>query len=100
MTTFEFSILLVAMAISSYGCRIAGFLAMRFVVITPRLEAALRATPLAVMAGIVAVAALRGGPAEWIASASVLVLMRITGQDMLSALLGVAIIALARWTGF
>ncbi len=43
---------------------VAGFVAMRFVTITPRIEAALRATPLSVMAGIVAVAAMRGGPAS------------------------------------
>ncbi len=99
MTQLEFSILLVAMAIAAYGCRVAGFLAMRFVTITPRIEAALRATPLSVMAGIVAVAAMRGGPAEWIASVSVLVIMKLTGQDVLSALLGVVIIAMARWAG-
>ena len=99
MTNVEFSILLMAMALASYGCRVAGFLAMRFVTITPRIEAALRATPLSVMAGIVAVAAMRGGPAEWIASASVVILMKLTGQDVLSALAGVAIVALMRWAG-
>ena len=99
MTNVEFSILLIAMALASYGCRVAGFVAMRFVTITPRIEAALRATPLSVMAGIVAVAAMRGGPAEWIASASVLVLMKLTGQDVLSALAGVVVIALVRWAG-
>ncbi|MCU0819325.1 MAG: AzlD domain-containing protein [Beijerinckiaceae bacterium] len=99
MTNVEFALLLLAMALASYGCRVAGFVAMRFVTITPRIEAALRATPLSVMAGIVAVAAMRGGPAEWIASASVLVIMKLTGQDVLSALAGVAIIALARWAG-
>lgn len=99
MSNPDFMILLIAMAIAAYLCRVAGFLAMRFVTITPRLEAALRATPLSVMAGIVAVAALRGGPAEWIASAIVLVMARFTGQDVLSALAGVAALALARWMG-
>lgn len=99
MSTPDFAILLVAMAIASYGCRVAGFLAMRFVPITPRLEAALRATPLSVMAGIVAVAALRGGPAEWLASATAVLAMYLTGRDIISALAGVAVIALARWAG-
>lgn len=99
MANTEFAILLLAMAIASYGCRVAGFLAMRFVPITPRLEAALRATPLSVMAGIVAVAALRGGPAEWIASAIVLAMARLTRNDVVSALAGVAAIASARWIG-
>lgn len=100
MADMEFAVLLLAMATASYGCRVAGFLAMRYVTITPRLEAALRATPLSVMAGIVAVAALRGGPAEWVALAVVLLLARLTGRDVLSALAGVAVIALARWMGF
>lgn len=99
MNNPDFLILLIAMAIAAYGCRVAGFFAMRFVPITPRLEAALRATPLAVMAGIVAVAALRGGPAEWVASAAVLLLARLTGHDVLSALAGVVVIALVRWAG-
>lgn len=99
MTTPDFALLLVIMAIASYGCRVAGFLAMRFVTITPRLEAALRATPLSVMAGIVAVGAMRGGPPEWIASVAVLGLMFVTRKDVVSALAGVAILALARWAG-
>lgn len=99
MANADFTLLLLAMAVASYGCRVAGFLAMRFVSITPRLEAALRATPLSVMAGIVAVAALRGGPAEWIASATVLLMARLTRNDVISALAGVAAIACARWAG-
>lgn len=99
MANMEFAVLLLAMATASYGCRVAGFLAMRFVPITPRLEAALRATPLSVMAGIVAVAALRGGAADWIALGVVLAMARLTRNDVLSALAGVAAIALARWSG-
>ena len=64
-----------------------------------RVEAALRATPIAVMAGIVAVAALRGGPAEWIATAAVLVAMRITGNDIISAFVGVGLLAGLRAAG-
>ncbi len=98
MTNVEFSILLIAMALASYGCRVAGFVAMRFVTITPRIEAACaqphsrswqeswRSRPCA--------AARRNGSPP-----SVLVIMKLTGQDVLSALLGVVIIALARWAG-
>jgi uncharacterized membrane protein len=99
MSTSDFTTLLIAMALASYGCRVAGFLAMRFVPITPRLEAALRATPLGVMAGLVTVAALRGGPAEWLAAGSVILAMQFSGRDVLSALVGVVVIVLARWIG-
>ncbi|MGL5446863.1 MAG: AzlD family protein [Rhabdaerophilum sp.] len=99
MSNPDFIVLLMAMALASYGCRVTGFLAMRYVTITPRLEAALRATPLSVMAGIVTVAAIRGGPAEWIASSAVMLAMYVTGRDVISALLGVAVIAFVRWIG-
>ncbi|CAN1491986.1 COG4541 Predicted membrane protein [Rhabdaerophilaceae bacterium] len=99
MDSTDFAILLFAMAIASYGCRIAGFVAMRYVPITPRIEAALRATPMAVMSGIVVVAALRGGPAEWISGCVVIVLSVITRNDVISAFAGIAAIALLRSLG-
>lgn len=100
MNTADFTILLILMAAASYFCRAIGFLAMRYVPITPRVEAALRATPIAVMAGIVTVAALRGGPAEWIAAAATMLAMRLTGWDVISAFVGVAVLALLRAVGF
>jgi uncharacterized membrane protein len=99
MSTPDFTLLLLAMAAASFFCRAIGFLAMRYVPITPRIEAALRATPIAVMAGIVTVTALRGGPAEWLAAVATIIAMRLTGQDVLSALLGVAVLAICRHFG-
>ena len=55
-----FWIALVALALASYACRVAGFLLMGLVTITPRIEAALRATPLGVMIGIVMPSAASG----------------------------------------
>ena len=55
-----FYLALLAMACASYACRVAGFLLMGYVTITPRLEAALRAIPLGVMTGIVTPAATSG----------------------------------------
>ena len=91
--------LLLVLAAASFACRIAGFWAMRFVPWSPRLNAALRATPLAVMAGIVATAAARGGLAEYVAVAVVLVVSRVVRSDLLAALSGVAAVAAIRALG-
>lgn len=88
--------LLLAMAGAAYLCRIAGFWAMRFVPRSPRLEAALRATPLAVMAGIVATAVARGGLPEIVAVAVVLAAYRLTGSELVAALSGVAAVGALR----
>lgn len=96
----DFALLLVAMAAAAYACRATGFLMMRYVPMTPRFEAALKATPIAVMAGIVAIAALRGGPPEWIAAGLVIALMKFTGNDIVAAFAGVVAIALMRAAGF
>ena len=96
-TSAEFLFALAAMAAASYACRLGGFVAMRFVTVTPRLEAALRAVPLAVMIGIAAPAlADGGGIAEWIGLAAVVLAMRLTRNDPLAAVLGVATVAVAR----
>ena len=87
---------LLAMAAASFACRAGGFLLMRFVRITARLQAALRAIPFCVMIGIVAPAALRAGPAEWLGLAVIALAMKLTANDVLSALLGVAAVAAAR----
>lgn len=81
---------------ASLLCRFGGFWLMRFVAITPRLEAALRATPLAVMVGLVTPAALRGGVAELGALAVTALVMRLTGSDLLAAVVGVAVVAAGR----
>ena len=95
----EFLLLLAAMAAAAFFCRAIGFLAMRFVPMTPRYEAALKATPISVMAGIVAIAAFRGGPPEWAATIVVLVLMKLTRQDVAAAFAGIIVLALMRTYG-
>ena len=92
--------LLVAMAAASFACRAGGFWLMRFVPVTPRLQAALRATPLAVMVGIVAPAAARGRPAELAALVLVAAVARWTNNDLLAALVGVAAVAALRAAGW
>lgn len=88
--------LLVAVSLASFACRAGGFWLMRFIEVTPRVQAALRAAPLAVMIGIVVPAALRGGVAEWAGVAITAVVMRLTGRDLVAALAGVATVAIGR----
>ncbi len=97
--TDSFPILLLVMAASAFFCRVAGFTLMRLVPVSPRIEAALRATPLAVMAGIAALALQQGGLAEALALAAVVALTYLIGSDVAAALLGVALVALLRWVG-
>jgi uncharacterized membrane protein len=97
--TDSFAVLLLVMAAAAFLCRVAGFTLMRLVPVSPRIEAALRATPLAVMAGISALALQAGGLAEALALAAVVALTRAIGSDVAAALLGVALVAVLRWAG-
>ncbi len=97
--TDSFPVLLVVMAAAAFLCRVAGFTLMRLVPVSPRVEAALRATPLAVMAGIAALAVQAGGLAEGLALASVVGLTLLLRSDVAAALLGVVVAAGLRWAG-
>lgn len=92
-----FLLALVGMALASYACRIAGHLLMGWVRITPRVEAALKAIPMAVMVGIVTPAALSGKLPELAGLAAVFVAMKLTGKDVVAVLAGVAAVGLCRW---
>ena len=92
----ELTVLLIATAVTAFVCRAGGFWFMRFVPLTPRVERALRATPLAVMVGIAAPAVVRGGLAESVGLAAAVVTMRITGNDLVAAAVGVAAVAVVR----
>jgi uncharacterized membrane protein len=92
----EFLLFILALGCASLVCRLSGFWIMRYVQITPRVEAALKATPLAVMVGLVVPAAVRGGIAEIAALGATALAMRITNSDLLSAVIGVAVVAIGR----
>jgi uncharacterized membrane protein len=92
----DFLLALLAMGLASFACRAGGFFLMRFVTVTPRLEAALRILPLGVMIGIVAPVAAAGKVPELIGLGLVLLLMKVTGNDFLAALSGIAAVAIAR----
>lgn len=95
----SFPILLLVMAAAALVCRMAGFVLMRIMPSSPRVEAALRATPLSVMAGITALALAQGGLAEALALGAVAGLTMLLGSDVAAALLGVAVVAVLRWLG-
>lgn len=88
--------LLLAVTLAAFACRAAGFWLMRFVNVTPRMQAALKAAPLAVMAGIMVPAAVRGGLPELLGLGVTMVVMRGTRKDLVAALAGVATVALCR----
>ena len=92
-----FPAMLAVMVAAAVACRVGGFLMMRYLPSTPRLEACLRATPLSVMAGITALALAGGQVADALALGGVVVLTLVTRNDVLSALLGVVIVAALRW---
>ncbi len=94
--TYPFPVLLVVMAAAALFCRIAGFVTMRYLPASPRLEAALRATPISVMAAIAAIAIANGGGIEVIALATAVGLTLLIGNDVAAALLAVALAALLR----
>lgn len=95
----DFPALLLAMAAAALFCRVVGFTLMRLVPVSGRVEAALRATPLAVMAGIAALAVQSGGLAEALALAAVVGITIAIGSDVAAAILGVVIVAALRWLG-
>lgn len=80
-------------------CRFAGYLAMRFLPPSARLDAALRATPLAVMSGITAQAIAAGGLVEALALGTAVVLTLVTKNDVGAAVAGVAMAAALRALG-
>ena len=87
------------MALLSYACRAAGFWAMGFVALTPRVRAWLESVPVAVMTAIVVSAAAHGGVPEWIGLAVALAAMRASGNELIGMLAGVIAVALARSLG-
>lgn len=87
---------LAALALASYACRVAGYLLMGLVTITPRLEAALRATPLGVMIGIVMPAASSGKLPELAGLMVVVAVMKLAKHDLVAALCGAATVAVCR----
>ncbi len=92
-----FPLMLAVMAGAALFCRYAGYIAMRWIPATPRVEAALRATPMAVMAGIAANAVAAGSVTDAVALAAAAGLVVVMGSDVAAALVAVGLAAAMRW---
>lgn len=84
------------MALAAAICRFSGFWLMRFVPITPRVQAGLAAIPIAVMAGIMAPAIVRGGLAESAGMLATIGAVKLGGNDLVAIVAGLATVALLR----
>lgn len=89
-------IAILSMAVAAYACRAGGYFLMRYVTITPRIEAALKAIPMSVVVSVLAVAALKGGVPEWAGIATAIGMMAATRSELLSITAGVAAVGVLR----
>ena len=89
-------VLIGVMALAAALCRLAGYWFMRFVPTSPRMEAGLRAIPLAVMIGIIGPPILRGGWPELGGLAATIATVRLGGNDLLAILAGMGAVAALR----
>jgi len=87
------------MGVASHACRFAGFFLMRYVVVTPRVDAWLRAIPMALIGAILGPVAANGGPPEWLGLATAFGARYAGGNDFVSVVAAIAVVALLRWAG-
>ena len=92
-----FLLLVAALTVAAFACRAGGFWVMRYVTVTPRIQAALKAAPIAAMVGVVVPTAVRGGIPELAGLVAVAVSMRLKRNDLLATFIGVIVVALLRW---
>ncbi len=97
-TTVRTEVLLaiLAMGCVSYLCRIAGFLLMGYVTLSPRVDAWLRALPMALMGALLGPVAFNGGPPEWAGFAVAVALTRWLRNEFVAMTAAVAAVALLR----
>ncbi len=91
--------LILVMAAAAALCRFAGFALMRFVMLTPRVEAALAAMPLPVMLAIIIPPALRGGWPEMAGIVATIAAVLVRGNEIVAIIVGMSTVAFARAIG-
>lgn len=84
------------LGIASYACRFSGFFLMRYLSLTPRVEAWLRAIPISLIGAMLAPIAVNGGPPEWLGLVTAIGLMRISANEFVSSVGAVAVVAAMR----
>ena len=89
-------VIILVMALAAALCRLSGFWFMRFIPVTPRVDAGLKAIPLAVMIGIIGPPILRGGLPEIVGLAATIAMVRFQGNDLAAILAGMGAVAAMR----
>ena len=89
-------VIILVMAVAAALCRFAGYWFMRFIPLTPRVEAGLKAVPLAVMIGIIGPPVLRGGIPELAGLLVTITTVRLRGNDLIAILAGMGVVAATR----
>lgn len=84
------------LGLASLACRVSGFFVMRYVSITPRVEAWLRAIPISLIGAILGPVAVNGGPPEWLGLVAAIGLMYFTANEFVGAIGACAVVALTR----
>jgi uncharacterized membrane protein len=92
----EVFLTILVLGVLSYACRFGGFFLMRYVTVTPRVEAWLRSIPIALTGAVVGPIVVNGNVAEWVGLTTAIVLMRVTGNEFVSAIGAVTGVALTR----
>ena len=81
------------LGLASCACRFSGYFLMGYVTFTPRVEAWLRAIPIALIGAILGPIAVNGGPPEWLGLATAIGLMRATGNEFAGVIGSIAVVA-------
>jgi uncharacterized membrane protein len=84
------------MGLASLACRLSGFFLMRYVSITPRVDAWLRSIPIALIGAILGPVAVNGGVPEWLGLAAAIGVMFVTANEFAATIGACAVVAVAR----
>src|SRR5262245_56380845 len=87
---------IVLLGFASLACRLSGFILMRYVSITPRVEAWLRAIPISLIGALLGPVAVNGGPPEWLGLVAVMALTHFVANEFVAVVGGCAVVALVR----
>lgn len=93
-------LVIAAMALATYLCRVGGVLLMSRVRLTPMVERALAALPGSIVAATVVPLALKSGPAAMAGVAAAVVATRLTHSEFAALAAGLAVAAAIRALGF
>ncbi len=87
---------ILGMAVATYAMRAGGFWLMRFMPMSPGLEAWLRHIPGAVIISLLAPMVAAGGWPEAVGTAVAAAVMRMVGHDLAAIMAGIVTVALLR----